>query len=155
MNDVFRENLDKCAIVLIDDPFDLFLEYREHDERLRIVYWCIRIWSLHMYRVSWDLTRPTTLFIIWSGCSGIWVIVLEIVIVRERSSDSLGSLESETYFHSLKPVLGQCCWLEFVAGHSLDIAYHLVRTTRCQMFWVDIGAMFREPRRFMSLLGYC
>ena len=38
MNDVFRENLDKCAIVLIDDPFDLFLEYREHDERLRIVY---------------------------------------------------------------------------------------------------------------------
>ena len=26
VNDAFREHLDKCAIVLIDDPFDLFLE---------------------------------------------------------------------------------------------------------------------------------
>ena len=54
---------------------------------------------------------------------------LEIVIVWERSSDSLGPLESEIYFHSLKLVLGQCSWIEFVAGYSLDIAYHLVRTT--------------------------
>ena len=47
-----------------------------------------------------------------SGCSGICVIVLEIVIVQEGSSDSLGSLESEIYLHSLKLVLGKCSWID-------------------------------------------
>ena len=55
---------------------------------------------------------------IHSGCSGICVIVLEIVIVQEESSDSLGSLESEIYLHSLKLVLGQCSWIELVAGYN-------------------------------------
>ena len=68
-----------------------------------------------------------------SGCSGICVIVLEIVIVQEGSSDSLGSLEAEIYLHSLKLVLGQCSWIELVAGYSLDIAYHLVMPIRWQM----------------------
>ena len=125
-------------------PLWFILGAEENDERLRMVYWCIRIRSLHMHHVSWDLTRPTTLFIIRSGWSGIWVIVLEIVIVREGSSDSLGSSESEIYLHSLKLVLGQCNWIEFVAGYSLNIAYHLVRTTRWQMPWVGTWAMYWE-----------
>ena len=39
---------------------------------------------------------------------GICVIVLEIVIVREGSPYSMGSLESDIYLHSLKIALGQC-----------------------------------------------
>ena len=35
-----------------------------------------------------------------------------IVIVQEGSSDSLGSLESEIYLHSLKLVLRQCSWID-------------------------------------------
>ena len=40
-----------------------------------------------------------------SSCSGFCVIVLEIVIVQEGSSDSLGSLNYEIYLHSLKLIL--------------------------------------------------
>ncbi|KAF8059756.1 hypothetical protein N665_1225s0001 [Sinapis alba] len=98
-------------------------------------------YGLHQLRLSRPL--PYSWF-------GVTVVDLEIVTVREESSDSQGSAESKIYLHLLKLVLGQCIWIELVVDYSLDITYHLEESAGPEA--VEQTYYFGEYAKLMMLM---